>query len=360
MTMSVLDSVRGKPFTPRGAIDRLRGVSKYAWRDAARLAVQSATAGWATYVAMRLLTLDEIYIGILSAVYIVTPSVGGTLQAAGGRLVAAVVGSLVGLATLAALPWNYGTPFALAISLFVVSGITHFRSEWRYGVVAAVALSLGAEENAMEVAMDRGIAICIGALIGVLVTAVVWRETARARGARQLRHAIEALRARLSTTLETSAGDRESYDQSSEADYLAAYRAAVETLDIPEKGKGLHDKRVRALRRLTNSLIMLDRAEESLPRAARRFDGVAERLEDMNRCAYEILGSLAWRKTPEKETLDAFDEAVDGAQSHIRGSDGDAKVRRAAEALDLGLHEVRVTMRELVDAMTEDERPEEA
>src|SRR3989344_5206794 len=68
------------------------------WRDSARLAVQSAAAAAATWFVMQRLELPHTSWAVISALFVVQPSLDGTFTAALGRIAGTVVGTVVGLA----------------------------------------------------------------------------------------------------------------------------------------------------------------------------------------------------------------------------------------------------------------------
>ena len=162
-------------------------------RDALRLAIQSGVAAAVMFLVMEWLDLPEVFVGVLSAVLIVQPSVGSTLGSGMQRVAATLVGCVVGVATLWALPYGYGTAVALAISMLLMNFIAGLRPEWRYGAVAAVALALGSDQDVTATAIDRCLSIGIGAAVGIVVSLVVWPERASTRAERKLRKALTLL-----------------------------------------------------------------------------------------------------------------------------------------------------------------------
>ena len=163
-------------------------------RDAVRKAAQAAVAAVATYLALRAVGLaGEAFVGILAAVLILQPSIGGTLEAAKTRIVATVVGVVVGTACLLALPSGWGTAAALAVTMVLLNLMAKLRPDWSYGVVCAVSLSLTVGDDLTVAAWHRTTAIAIGAAIGMVASAVVWPESARRRYERHLASALRGL-----------------------------------------------------------------------------------------------------------------------------------------------------------------------
>ena len=167
-------------------------VSKREVRDAARLAIQSAVAAAATFSIMQAFGLPEKFLGVIAAVLVVQPTTGGTLSEGKDRVLATLVGSLIGVVSLILLPGGYGTAAALFVSMLVMNAIAGFRPEWRYGVVAAIALAVGSDQNPMQAALDRSIAFALGAAIGILTALIIWRESARRRAVKHLKEALSA------------------------------------------------------------------------------------------------------------------------------------------------------------------------
>lgn len=152
--------------------------SRYFGPDMMRQALQSALAATLTYLLMRSLNLQEAFLGILSAVLIIQPSVGGTMGAAFTRLQATLVGSLISLACIWLLPDVWGMTAGLGLSMLVVGGVAGVRPDWTYGAVAAAGIALASEASILETAGTRGAAIAIGAATGVLVSVLVWPDRA--------------------------------------------------------------------------------------------------------------------------------------------------------------------------------------
>ncbi|MGC1262270.1 MAG: FUSC family protein [Jannaschia helgolandensis] len=167
-------------------------------RDAARLSIQSAIAAMVSYIVIRAIGSDEAFVAILSAVLILQPSVGGTIDAARTRIAASVIGSLIGLVSLIVLPTGFGTAFALLFTMLIINAFAQLKPEWSYGVVAAVALSIADTEDLTTASITRLVAIALGVATGLIVSATIWPDTATARFERHLsaalRHMADAMR----------------------------------------------------------------------------------------------------------------------------------------------------------------------
>ncbi|NND88974.1 MAG: hypothetical protein HKM28_06990, partial [Flavobacteriaceae bacterium] len=71
------------------------GLSKSSQIDALRLAIQSSVSAIMTYVIMSSFQIPEIFLGILSAVLIVSPSIGDTYHQAKQRILSTIIGCLI-------------------------------------------------------------------------------------------------------------------------------------------------------------------------------------------------------------------------------------------------------------------------
>lgn len=227
-------------------------------RDASRLALQSGAASVAAYLALRAIGSEELFVGILSAVMILQPSIGGTMQSARARLSASVLGSAIGLACLFALPAGYGTAIGLLMTMFVLNGLAVLRPAWSYGIVAAVALSISSDDL-VQASIDRLLAIGIGGALGLIVAAILWPDTAGARFERHMASALRTLRSAFGDVLDKAgcddpgdaiAGRRELNGSLADADTACA---AMHMADM-----GPRRERMTHVRAILDSIWLLD------------------------------------------------------------------------------------------------------
>ncbi len=243
--------------------------------DAAHLAVQSAVAASAAFVLMRALGLEEAFVAVLSAVLVIQPSVGNTLAEAGDRVAATIVGSIAGITCLFLLPSGYGTAISLAITMLVINALAGFRPDWRYGVVAGVALALGSEHNVMETAQARALAIALGAFTGVAVSLVVWPDTASKRASRHINTALLAAADLLDQLIAPDNEETGRKIEAAHAQFNAGIASAREAAAGIQWADGTAiDQRISQTDRLYKSLIFIQRAN-----AARQEAGVEENRE---------------------------------------------------------------------------------
>ena len=239
--------------------------SKNETKDAARLGIQSAIAASALYVLMQTLSLPEKFVGVLSAVLVISPSVGNTLGNAWQRVISTAVGVLVGILCMVVLPSGYGTAVALGVSMLVMNVIGGLWSEWRYGVVAAVALALGSESDLWETAKDRTISIALGVVVGSLASIVVWPDKSSARTERFLKDAIRTIAQFLGRSVDdTRAGEYER-EQTVElkrkyAGQISGARRSADNVRLADDSQ-LHE-RVEAVDQVYQAVLILDRVSE--------------------------------------------------------------------------------------------------
>ena len=337
--------------------------SKMPWgemRGATRAALQAAAAATVTYLVMRWVGLNEYFIAILSAVYILTPTIDGTVQSGMLRVTATLIGSVIGIACLFILPDTWGTIAAIALSMLVLGALAHLRPVWSYGMVAAAALSLRADENAVQVAIDRGLAIGLGALIGTLATFVVWPERADTRFRYRLAAAQGAIARHAEAALDRARGeDREEKVRKADQAYHEQIGHARSTAEVVRLDRDRRrDDRLRATDRLYHSLTLIDRAVEhagSDPLSGKDdFHGLVENVREH---AVGLLNTL--RGDAGGDAQQMFDQLNDDTQSARQilqddDPDDDGHLRRAV--LVYGMMELREALGNLFDELNTDDR----
>lgn len=329
---------------------KLTPILRRSGRDMLRRAMQSAFAGLAAYFLVRSLNLQETFLAILSAVLIIQPSVGGTMGAAVTRLQATVTGSLISLGCVTLLPDMWGVPAALALSLLVVGGVAGLRPDWIYGVVAAVAIALAPEAEAWQTAGTRALAIGLGAATGVIVALVVWPDRAEARFERHFRDALRATARRLDDALEAATDKEQRADPPDHvSDYHRALQQAQEALDAAKLvDRGRMQRRLDALRRLYNSIIILDRAAEPQSAPVSGHEGLEAEVGTLRRETCDILQALAEGKQRPRRQIRQIDDALDRLQAVLAEDDPGSSLHQSRNALAFGLHEVRKALSDLI------------
>jgi uncharacterized membrane protein YccC len=331
--------------------ERLISIGRGRRRDIARAALQGAAAAAATYAAMRALGLSELFIGVLSAVYILHPSIGGTLSSARARLVSTVVGTAAGLATILALPEDFGRGVALALAVFIVSGMAAARPDWTYGLVAAVGVSLAYGEDALETAVARGVAIALGAGIGLLAAILVWPETARGRREKHLGRAIRAVRDRVDDAVAVAEGEGEGRADEIVPRYHREITLARETHRYSRfRGAG-QEARLEALQRLSDAAIVVDRADAALSGEFSLVHDMAGEVRSARKCIVAALDRLLAEDAVPRAELAALDRTLAGLSERAVAEAGSPEALRARLALVFGLAEVRASLGPLAEAV---------
>ena len=341
---------------PRQILKSLTSPRPDAWRDAARAALQGAVAAASTFLLMRLMGLSEIFVGVLSAVFILQPSIGGTASSAGARLVATLVGTTAGLVTLLALPYEVGKTLALALSVFLVSGLASFRSDWTYGLVAAVGISLASEVDPFQTAVNRATAIAFGAGLGILVSLVVWPERSRTRREKHFHRVLRAVRDRTDDAVATAAGHGKAEAKEIAPRYnreMALAREADAYTRVRGDGE---DERLAAVRRLYNATIIVDRADEVLSRDRSVLHDMDEQVRDVRKELSDALDRILTGKNHPRELLISIDRTLQSLTERSIDCDQDKEAVGARLALTFGLKELRTSLGALVDTLEDQDR----
>lgn len=311
-------------------------------KDTLRLALQAAVSAFVMVVLMHALGLHEVFVGVLSAVLVVQPSIGSTIGEGSGRVVATLVGSGLGLLTLVLLPPGWGVAAALAVTMFVLHLVAGWRPEWRYGVVAAVALSLGSNGDPWQTAFDRGLAIAIGAGVGILVTLVVWPDTAPKRARRHLARALRAAGDRLDLAVRGTLGDEhgDTEAKTERGTYHRAISDAREAARAVRLGDNDHLlERIDRTERFYNSVLMVNRVAHATDDLG-EWGSLRERVERLRERGCRLAHRLADGET-DCDSLEAMREDLEAVRETVAAAgDEDARRHVLGNALVFGLGEV--------------------
>lgn len=320
-------------------------------RDALRFALQSAAAAAATFIAMEAAGLPEKFVAIISAVLVVQPSVGGTAGKAKDRLVSTVFGSAIGILCLVVLPRGFGTAAALAISMFVMNAVAAFRPDWRYGVVAAVALSLGSVENTTDTAIDRGIAIGLGVVIGMIASFIIWPDSAASRARRHARAALVDIGERLDVLLSHIFGEFDEEKQKKAQrelhDHVKDARSALSSVTGDQKSAV--DEYMDVIEHLNDSVLLIDRALSN----ADGIDSVAsnsrDSLESFRDNALTVIKGLAGEDVDVNKAISELEDVLEHGESSDSKPLFEDISRREGAVLDFGICEVVEDLKSLIE-----------
>ena len=318
-------------------------------RDATRLAIQSALAAAATYLIMHHYDLPEVLVGVLSAVLVIDISVGHTLGQAQQRILATLLGSLIGLICVWLFPWGYGTVIALVVSMLIMNAVASYHSSWRYGVVAAVTLALGAENNLLDVTLDRMIALLLGISVGLLISLIVWPEKSETRAKRYARKALRAAAIKFTNALHTRQEGKAGTKKKISYEFHRNLGSAKEAADAV---KFIDSDRVQNIvehvEKLYNSILILDRiAEKSTDCVTNDHSGIKQDVYMVQRGAISIMRALAQGQGISEEEWIQFSERVDSARMDVQLSD-DRYTNTIRQTFIFGLNEVKENLEVLI------------
>ena len=313
-----IDLSKARNFADLSQYDQL------ALKDALRLAIQGALAASLTYTAMQTLGLQEYFVAILTAIFILSRTPDGSLGMGIDRIASTILGSAIGVVCLILLPYGWGTAVSLAVTMFILNGIAALRPAWQYGTVAAVALSLGSENDAVQTSIDRGLGIAVGVSVGMAVSLLVWPEFARKRYTNHRSRALSALADRLAQLSKAAVSDADPVSSDSDDRYRKAMRDAKSALENARFGAD-HQEREDLLRieRIYGSIIVLDRALEDGWNAG---DAPHDLLENVEQALRDINAG---------ESADTQALTLDDIDTTPEDADEDDKLRLNAVAFGL-------------------------
>lgn len=325
------------------------------YKDAVRLALQSAVAAAATFSVMQAFGLSEKFVGVLSAVLVVQPSLGTTIGSAVGRLAATVVGCVIGVVCLFLLPDGYGTAAALAISMLVMNAVASFKPDWRYGVVAAVALALGAEANAVQIAIDRTIAIGGGVIMGILVSLIVWPERSMARAEAHIRDALRAAVDLLDSVIVRARGDEAESGEEARSRFLRQLSAARDTAQqVRIADNDSLKQKISAVEQYQRGMDILNSVAKQTDAAVEGDGSVADGVEEFRSLSSQIGRSLADGKVGSTQNQEELERCLKELRAAATRDDSSAISHVRRNALVFALDEVESSLEQLIELYRED------
>lgn len=323
-------------------------------RDVLRIAIQSAVASASAYLAISFLGTGETFLAVISAVLVLQTNRDQTVEQATSRLAGAAVGTLVGIAALALTP-SWAVSLSLAVVMLIMGAIAAYKPAWRYGVVAAAGLAVGSEKGLWETAQDRGIAIFVGALLGIAVGALLWPESTRKRARRQMGEAMEACRELMTDALKAAVDGSEEELGKLHSRFSRALSAARDTAaSIKPKGgsDAVHyGEAVHHTERLWHALVILDRVAETKSGAALPLrPATLELLMTMRLAACDALACLERFERAPPDELETLEDACRKIwnESDIRPEQAD---ELQSVGLVFGMNEVARNLREIDQAV---------
>ena len=330
-------------------INFIKNISKDEARDAFRLAIQSAIAGAACYYLMVLLGISERFVGVLSAILVIESSIGNTLNQAKGRILSTLVGAVIGFIFVALIPWELGVVLSLLLSLFIINGIASFRPEWRYGVVAAVALALGSEGDAFDLALSRLLSIGFGVSIGILTSLIVWPSTAESRTLKYIRKSLKNTVDRFQIEFKNTRDKKNKKATKINNNFSTNLNQAKNTLtSITFQDKGQLSNLIENTERLYNSITIIQRvADKSNNNITNGESGIEKDSEKVIDKACEIIKTFSKKDSLEKSDIEDFSELIKTTKSNIQLNTDDREVGILRNTFIFGLTEIEESLKML-------------
>ncbi|MGJ8634295.1 MAG: hypothetical protein ACSHX7_10275, partial [Luteolibacter sp.] len=241
------------------------------------------------------------------------------------RFAATLIGAAIGSACLWVIPGGYGTALALAVSMLVMNAIAGLFPQWQYGVVAAVALALGSDNDLMQTSIDRTLAIGLGVFIGSVASLVIWPQTSQNRAEEFLRDALKTTRDILSFSLsqtnkEFSAESNNKVNKLENrfSSLISQARDSASNVRISD-ASAIND-RIKLVTFLHNSLIIINKVAEDeyeIERGDGSFDKVVEETQGEIEKILEQLIDRSDEVTQEK--IDEITSLVEKARNLAAG-----------------------------------------
>ena len=327
-------------------------------RDVVRTSLQSAVAGGLTWVAGSALGSPHVSWAIISALYVVSQSVGASLWSGIGRMVGTLLGTAIGIASVWTLGGEDYTGLRVAIAALLASALVTFRPDWRYGIVAATIVAIEQDGNVLGGAIDRVLAILLGTAVGFAATAVVWPERATKRVSRSLSQAIMTCSRLLRRSVDAALGEEVELNTLHQQ-FLAQDAAARDAASSVGRKSRREDlfKRIGALERLWHALIILDRvAHEEHAFSLDGDDELPGALSRLRQSAADRLAALAGQDHAADGQADCFDDRLDEVTELIARSENASSGKRARgfAGLRFALLELGRNIRELEGVLDRD------
>ncbi len=344
--------------------------------DPVRKAVQTALAAVLSLAVMRVAGLPEASWAVISAVFVMQPSAGGTVGSVLDRILAALGGTAIGLALLF-LMGNDGwrAPAALVVAAAAVELAAWRRPGWRFGHVPAAILILSdMAGGVMATAAWRALAIALGAVVAALVALSVLPEPAHRRLRGHLAAALRRCGALLTAAVDELLGAGEADLMPMHGDAQAHLEQAA-TLAGQSRRRRFHRAGgpefallVHAVQRLWHSLVILDRVDgQPLPETPRRRLAAPLRALARDGCGYldaaaEALEAGEAPPAPDsvQDRLGDLTATLDALRCEIDAADLPVREAQRLFALGFALEQLTATFDGLAACFRRAEAPQAA
>lgn len=330
-------------------------------RDAVRYDLQSAIAAAGAFAPQGWAGVQNTLLAIISTLFVLRLNSDETVSKGLARLAATAVGSAISVGRLLTLGFR-SVWLSLAIVAGLMGAIIAYKPGWTYGFVAGVALVIGSDGPIWETAIDRAIAIAIGAVIGIAVSLIVWPESASTLVRRAIKPALDASCAKLSATI-TTAADSEGVEDRRE-DRRRYAKAISDACDASSSIKVSSDKKALRHRdlvdptdRLWNALVILNRVSERQETEHLAVEAEAsDSIQDLGDHAGDALAKLKELEPLSAYSRDPIEQSCGRARDAVTNEVGSERLgEEQVEQLALlfGIAEVSSNLRVVDDALKE-------
>nr|CAD6628244.1 FUSC family protein [Rhizobium sp. TCK] len=296
-----------------------------------RLAVQTGGGAALAYVTANAAGTPEPSWSVISALFVIQASLGGTIRSALSRLMGGAVGLVLGLVTIFLIGTGGSmTVLGLTIGVAMMAALAAIKPSLSYGLVTVTILILAPGVEVIEGALVKAVEITLGSLCGAATAAAVMPRPAHRLVDDRLADALEAaadlVAADLRSIVSTAdAGQRRCQDRIEQA--LSQSRALLNQTRPQLRPTGEAVKAKAAMKaeieRFWYGLRFLDHLTEPL-RAARLPKEAMDLVEELGAAVRDRLLHLArsmrtaeplelWRQQPAEflEDLDKMDVSIE-------------------------------------------------
>lgn len=260
-------------------------------RDGARISLQSAAGAALAWLVVSPVLPAHASWAVFSAIYVVSRSTGDTLRVAAGRSIGTVLGTIIGVISVALLSGQDNTVLRIPLAAFAAGLLTTFRPNWSFAVMVAVVVALHQDGPALSSALERGFAILLGAAAGTAAAFLLWRESAQHRTGHALKGALDGCRQLLEAGIDSAASSTNDLQPLHRDVAKCLQRARDEAAGSSSKWRPALRQRIDVVQRLWHALLIIDRATHQ--------DWPVEHLdrEDRASALYEVRDAAVERLT---------------------------------------------------------------
>lgn len=332
---------------------KLLNISKFQLRDATRLGIQSAFAAALTYSLLVFFDFDEVFVAVLSAVLVVEPSIGDTYNSAKGRIIATLLGSSIGFICSLIFTWGWPVILSLVISMLVINAISSLHPSWRYGVVAAVAISVSSDQDAFSTSIDRLIAIGIGVTIGIVVSFAIWPDKASNRVNRFLRRSLLATIKRFEIAFRNTRAEEKTDAYKARESFHSNISKAKSVVKFVQFGnKSKLSKQIDIVEKLYNSILIIHRVSDKKHEHITSGEaGIEKDADKVQKKINEILRKIIDGENVPNNLIDNLSELISSIKKSINQSEDNSESNILRFTFIFGLMEIESSINSLVKSV---------